>query len=178
MGLVMIIGVVAFSVIYSVIDPLTNDFVSDGSTTTNARVQSIDPTPTAGTAQAGNGDASGEELNLLTAADPTKPPAEATEPSVEATEAAPVATETPEAFEPDYRIASPRNINLRSEPGTNSSVVVVLAPGQPLQSLGATEATSNPGRDRIPSGGLWREFQTEDGEQGWVRDIDVETLSR
>jgi SH3-like domain-containing protein len=90
-----------------------------------------------------------------------------------------VPTPTPaDEFDPDYRISSRRNINFRAGPGTNYEVVVVLAPGQPLQATGETAATANPARDGLPSGGLWRQFRTEDGETGWIRDVDVDPLNR
>lgn len=81
----------------------------------------------------------------------------------------PEPTPTPEAdgFEPTHQINVPNGetINLRPEPSTNNSAIRALAPGTPLQFL----EQESPSPD-----GNWMLFATEQGEEGWVREIDTE----
>jgi hypothetical protein len=172
MGLAMVVGVAAFSVIYSVLDPLTDDFVTKSNNTLTARQAPVDEEQNASgdTGQTGSSDDPVEEVSFMSASGPTVPAADIQRA---------VPTPTPvDEFDPDYRISSRRNINFRAGPGTSYEVVVVLAPGQPLEATGETAPTSNPARDGLPSGGLWRQFRTEDGEEGWIRDVDVDPLNR
>jgi hypothetical protein len=180
MGLAMIVGVASFSVIYSLLDPLTDDFVTKSNNATTARQPVARSTTAAGSAQeqeqeqeqeTTSGD-SADEVSFMSVAGPTAPGTNNEGRTI------PTPTRDVETFEPDYRISSRRNINLRAGPGTNYEVVIVLPPGAPLQSLGETAATSNPGRDGLPSGGLWRQFRTENGDEGWIRDVDVDPLNR
>jgi hypothetical protein len=45
---------------------------------------------------------------------------------------------------------------------------MALSPATPLQFLGEEEPTTNPG-----DGERWMRFRTEDGQEGWVREIDT-----
>ncbi|MBA3642515.1 MAG: SH3 domain-containing protein [Chloroflexia bacterium] len=90
----------------------------------------------------------------------TEPPAEPPAP------AAPTATS--EAFTPDFQIAG-ATINFRAGPSTNDAIIEALPPATPLQFLGEEAASTNP--DDAPG---WRKFKTEDGTEGWVREIDTE----
>ena len=80
----------------------------------------------------------------------------------------PEPTPTPEAdgFEPTHQIvAAGQSINLRPEPSTNNTPIRALSPATPLQFLDE-ETPSNEG--------TWLRFATEQGEEGWVREIDTE----
>jgi SH3-like domain-containing protein len=71
-------------------------------------------------------------------------------------------------FTADFQ-SNPQNpVNLRSEPGTNGTQIVeILEPGTPLQSMGQEEEVN---------GVVWRQFRTADGQVGWIREIDAESL--
>lgn len=74
--------------------------------------------------------------------------------------------EPPESdFVADYQSSPDIPINLRSAPGTNGTQILeILDPGTPLLSLGQSE---------VVNGVTWIEFQTEDGQTGWIREIDA-----
>jgi hypothetical protein len=90
----------------------------------------------------------------------------------ESTNAAPpVVTQTTatEAFEPTHQIRPGDSINFRSGPSTSDPIIVALSPATPLQFLDDEEPTTNPS-----DGERWMKFRTEDGQEGWVREIDTE----
>jgi hypothetical protein len=152
----MALGIVAFVVIYSFIDPLTTDFVSKGGAV--SRRTTLDVQPTANTVD-------------LVSAGPTAVPEIALLGNQETTGQESV-------FQPDYRVSAALRINLRSGPGTDSDVMAILPPGSELEYLDEEQVTSNPQRDRLPRGGRWLKFRTEQGDEGWIREIDVAPASR
>jgi hypothetical protein len=86
---------------------------------------------------------------------PTPPPAEDPTPPPEV-----------DGFEPTHQVssASGESINLRPDPSTNLEPIRALSPETPLQFLD----------DESPSDeGTWLLFRTEQGEEGWIREIDT-----
>jgi hypothetical protein len=69
-------------------------------------------------------------------------------------------------------MSAPESVNLRAGPGVEFEVVVVLSQQQPLQYLNEDEPTDNPAAD----GNRWMKFRTEDGFEGWIREIDAEPI--
>lgn len=177
MAITIALCVAGFSVIYSALDPLTSDFVSND-----------DPTETA------------EPANDVAGPQPTTPPTEPSGDTGEAetpapTEAAAQPTAASEGedeetnggdnqiepqgspsdeFTPDYQISAGQNVRLRSGPGTDTDTITSLTAEQELQYLGESQASDNPQRDGLGEDQEWMRFRTEDGEEGWVREIDVE----
>jgi SH3-like domain-containing protein len=82
----------------------------------------------------------------------------------------PQPTGTPNAFKPDYQSNSNVQINFRAGPSTDTEVLLVLTPAQPLQYLNEDQPSDNPEVD----GPRWMKFRTEDGTEGWIRSIDAE----
>ncbi|MBA2246770.1 MAG: SH3 domain-containing protein [Chloroflexia bacterium] len=153
----------AFSVIFALLDPLVSDFVQSDSgndppsTQVAAQLAETPPTTDAGEAPA---------------------PTATVPPAAEPTATVPPATPPPaDAFAPDYEVTSSARINFRQGPGVRNAVVTTLAPGTPVQSLGGSELTQDPANDRLAATGRWLEFKLEDGQEGWIRDVDVAPLA-
>jgi hypothetical protein len=140
----------ALVVIFTVLEPLVADFVGDSGVSSRAARYRA-PTPHA-TTQVASAPTAPAEVPMTTAA-ATELPATA-----------------PSTFTPDYRVV--QRINLRSGPGTSHGVVVVLPTGTGLQSIGEDEATASQRPDQ-----RWLHFRTEAGEEGWIREIDVEPMA-
>jgi hypothetical protein len=103
---------------------------------------------------------------IAAAEEPTAPVAESTvAPGTDA-------TETPEAddFEPTHQIGAAQSVNFRAGPSTGDSIVEALSPATPLQYLDEEAPTTSPA-----DGDRWMRFRTEDGQEGWVREIDTST---
>ena len=86
-------------------------------------------------------------------------------PNAEAT-AAPATND----FEPTHQIGAAQSVNFRAGPSTGDSIIEALSPATPLQYLDEDAPTSNPS-----DGDRWMRFRTEDGQEGWVREIDTTT---
>jgi hypothetical protein len=154
---------VVFTVIYTALDGFTRDFITQ-----------TDETPTV------VAEAPQDPGNQPAA---TEPPAAATEPPAEQPAqqeqqaAAPTPTAEPEdtaadgEFNPDFEIASDVRINLREGPSTATSILVSLDPGTQLEYLDQEAPTDSPA-----DGERWMFFATEDGLEGWVREIDVASI--
>ena len=153
MALTVLLCVALPVVIYARLNPLTTDFVAAPTAETDAR-----PTPTRRPRQSAS-------------ADPTRPPAD-DDAAPTPTPAPPDPTPTPEqqTFSPDFQSSSQGQINFRSGPGTEFEVLTVLTLAQPLQYLSEDAPTANPAED----GNRWMKFRTEDGLEGWIREIDSE----
>jgi hypothetical protein len=156
MALSIAICVGVFAAIYAGLTPWLNDLVP------------IDPPPVtqvASTNQQAAPPASNDESNQPAIAPVVQPePTSTPEP---AAETEPTPTPEGDAFEATHQIrAAGESINLRPEPSTNNNPIRALSPATPLQYLGE-ESPSNDG--------TWMRFVTEEGEEGWVRDIDTET---
>ena len=70
-------------------------------------------------------------------------------------------------FDPDYQLQGV-TVNLRSGPSTSTSIVTALPPSTPLEYLNEDAPTDSPA-----DGDRWMMFETEDGLEGWIREIDV-----
>lgn len=162
MALTIAVCVAGFSFIYASLDDVVGDFVS--------REQAADEEPpTVGTQIAAQEPAATDvpaEDAQPTAA-PTSPP----EPTVPPTE--PPATPPDTEFQPDFQTSSNNTLNLRPGPsseGGDETVVAVMPPASPLEYQNEDAPTDNPAED----GDRWMRFVTEDGDEGWIREIDVE----
>jgi Bacterial SH3 domain len=89
----------------------------------------------------------------------------ATEPAPAAATEAPIADD----FEPTHQIGANQSVNFRSGPSTSDPIIVALPPATPLQYLNEDQPTTNPS-----DGDRWMRFRTENGDEGWVREIDTE----
>lgn len=83
------------------------------------------------------------------------------------TPTAPPPTPTP-AWQATHRIAGDVNVNFRSGPSLSSDPLTSLPPGTELKFLGEQQQGGN---------ATWMHFQIEDGTEGWIRSIDVESIS-
>lgn len=83
---------------------------------------------------------------------------------VEATVAA-----TADEFEPTHQIGVGQSVNFRSGPSTTDPIIVALPPAAPLEYLDEDEPTTNPS-----DGDRWMRFRNENGDEGWIREIDTE----
>ena len=154
MGLTITLCVGSFAFIYAALDPLTSDFVS------RENVGSVE-TPTQAAAQAEAQATAPPAENQPQQPAPTPTPAPTTPP----------ATPPPDTFTPDYQIAF-TSVNLRSVPSAtqgNATIVTTLPPGTPLQYLNEDSPAERP-----EDGARWMRFRTEEGDEGWIRELDVE----
>ncbi len=151
----------AFSIIFALLDPLVGDFVQNGSD------NSISPT---------------QAVAQLAGTAPPAGPTATVAPEIEPTATvAPTVAATPppaDAFTPDYQVTSSTRINFRQGPSVENAVVTTLAPGTQVQSLSESQITQNPSADRLAATGRWLRFRLEDGQEGWIRDVDVAPLAR
>lgn len=112
-------------------------------------------------------DSGGGDTQAIAAEEPTAPVTE--EPTV-----APAVevTTTPQAddFEPTHQIGAAQSVNFRAGPSTGDSIIEALSPATPLEYLDEDAPTSNPS-----DGDRWMRFRTEDGQEGWIREIDTTT---
>lgn len=164
MLLTIAVCVGSFSIIYAQLDTIVGDFVSRNEpnqprVTAPAEVAVSAPTQV--------------QSSEPTAPPPAEPTSVPTETPADDTEAQPTEEPDSDEFNPDYQIDSVGSVNLRSGPGTNSPPIRALPLEEPLQYLGESEESDNPARDGLAEGQEWMHFRTEDGEEGWVRELDV-----
>jgi hypothetical protein len=161
MALTLAVCVASFTFIFAQLEPVVGDFVSDGETeapaTTAPEVAEAAPTGEANT------DAPAQEAPV-----PTAEPTAGTDPTPEPTPA-------PDEFTPDYQIDSPAPVNLRAGPSVNNSgePIVAVPIDAPLMYLDESRPTEDPSGDGLGDGQVWMKFRTEDGDEGWIREIDV-----
>lgn len=148
-----------FTWLYVQLDPWVRDFAG------------VEPAPTAtARSSASNSNQDEEEQPVdeeVAEPDPTETPEseEANQPDIE-----PVDNEDNNDFKPDYQVIALEAVNLRGGPGVNFDIVTSLGPGTQLEYMDDREASSNPDADGDTE---WLQFQTEDGLEGWIRQIDV-----
>lgn len=162
MLLTIAVCVGSFSIIYAQLDTIVGDFV-----TRNELKQARATEPALIAAAAPTQPPSSEPT---TAPAPTNAPTEA---PAETTEAEPTQEPDEGEFDPDYQIDSVGSVNLRSGPGTDTPAIRALPLEEPLLYLGESQESDNPERDGLTEGQVWMHFRTEDGEEGWVRELDV-----
>jgi hypothetical protein len=108
----------------------------------------------------------GGDNQVIAAEEPTAPPAEPTAAQSADAQSTPPADD----FEPTHQIGAAQSVNFRAGPSTGDSIIEALSPATPLQYLDEEAPTSNPA-----DGDRWMRFRTEDGQEGWVREIDTTT---
>ena len=82
--------------------------------------------------------------------------------------AGPSAVAGSSGFQADYQTGND-SVNFRSDAGTdNSQTIAVLDPGTPLQSTGQQQNLN---------GVIWMQFTDDQGQTGWIRQIDVSKVS-
>jgi hypothetical protein len=155
---------VGFTVLYTALDGFTSDFVSE---TEEA------PTVPAQVAQESTAQPTEPPVEQPEATQPAEQPAEAPAQNPQPTQpAAPTATAASGTddgeFSPDYQIDGGATVNLREGPSTGTSILDGLPPATPLEYLDEEAPTDNP-----EDGERWMKFVTEDGMEGWIREIDV-----
>ena len=155
MALAIAICVGGFAAIYAGLTPWLSDLVpiAPAASTQVASTNSQ-------SAPVSNGNAEQPAIAPVEEAQPTPTP----EPPPETP--APTAAPAEDEFEATHQIrAAGESINLRPEPSTNNNPIRALSPATPLRFLNE-ESPSNDG--------VWMRFATEEGEEGWVREIDTE----
>lgn len=163
MILTIVLCAVGFTVIYTALDGFTTDFVSSQENDDEGDVTSTDVEQIT------------EDVSASTEDPPETQPDSGEQPANnEAEDSAPTPTPSPEAeeeddgdFDPDYQVG-PVTVNLREGPSTSTGIVNGLPPATPLQYLGEDAPTQSPS-----DGERWMRFVTEDGLEGWIREIDV-----
>jgi hypothetical protein len=76
---------------------------------------------------------------------------------------------TTQEFKPTHQIGASSSVNFRAGPSTSDAIIVALPPATPLEYLNESQSTTNPS-----DGESWMKFRTENGDEGWVREIDTE----
>ncbi len=162
MAVTLAVCVGSFTFIFAQLEPVVGDFVSDSEAEAVATV-----TPDVAEAQPTEAPA-GDNQQQQAASQPTTEPTEAPDPTKEP-------TPDDNEFTPDYQIDSPAPVNLRAGPSVNDSgePIVALPIDAPLMYLDESAPTEDPEGDGLGDGQVWMKFRTEDGEEGWVREIDV-----
>lgn len=155
----------SFSVIYAGLDDVVGDFVSRA-----APDNTPTPLPTE-VAEAEDEEEPAPEPTDEPEPEPTNPPDEGENDNPEPTEEA--ADNDDGNFQPDYQVDSTGSVNFRSGPGTEFEILYSVPLEEPLEYLGESAPTQNPDADGLGEGQVWMQFQTEDGDEGWIREIDV-----
>ncbi|MDQ4045543.1 MAG: SH3 domain-containing protein [Chloroflexota bacterium] len=155
---------VTFTMIYSALETFTNDFISDG--------DDSQPTPALLAQEPNEGETDEDEQVQQVVAEPNSSEANPTEsPDPTPTPAAEGGSQDieneDEGFNPDYQLRGV-TVNLRSGPSTSTDIVTALPPSTPLEYLNEDAPTESPS-----DGERWMQFVTEDGLEGWIREIDV-----
>jgi hypothetical protein len=151
-----------FTWLYVELDPWVRDFAG------------AEPAPTATSRASASSDRSNSDENEedQPEEEPTEEdsPTETPEPEEDDNDIQPV-DEDDSDFDADYQIIALEAVRLRSGPGVNFDIVIDgLPPGTPLEFMGEREPSQNPDADGDTE---WLQFQTEDGQEGWIRQIDV-----
>lgn len=153
MALAIAVCIGGFTWLYVELDPWVRDFAG------------VEPAPTATPReQASNDDENADK-------EPTDEPDPTSTPEKESTDDNQIqqVNEGSGGFEPDYQVTTLEAVNMRSGPGRSFDIVDQLNPGTPLEFTGNREAAPDP-----DDAGLdWLEFETESGQTGWIREIDV-----
>lgn len=148
-----------FAAVYGFIGPFLSDIVPVAA----RPVEATQTPPVEAVAQEAEATAAPE---VAAPAETPTPPTPTQEP-----EAAPEPTATEVAFRPNWQIRADQAVNLRPQPSsetTPDNQPTALQPQTPLQYLDEDEPATNP--DDAPR---WMRFRTDDGLEGWIRQIDV-----
>lgn len=165
MLLTLVVCVGAFTMIYARLEPVVADFVGRGN------IEQPSPIPT--------------EEPVAQAPEPTQEPVVETEtPPPDEEEADPPENggdnqieqdeNDSDEFVPDYQIDAGQSVNLRPGPSISSGAPIVALPiAAPLMYLDEEQPTEDPEGDQMETGQVWMRFRTEDGQEGWIRELDI-----
>ncbi len=154
----LFLGAAAF--IYAALMPLLQDVVPIAAP--RAAPAAVNPAPisqsvdqqSAPVNTGGGAPAAQPAAAILGATDRTPTPTPAPEPTP-----TPAPEPTAAPFEPTHQVNALESVNLRTFP--NGDIIRSVSIAAPLQSLDETESGSD-GQD-------WMRFQTEEGDEGWLR---------
>lgn len=156
MVVTLMVCVAAFTMIYAKLEPVVSDFVGQGDIVIPTAVPTQVP-PTSEPKAETTTDAATEEV------------------AGGGDNQADIEKTATDEFVPDYQTAAGRPVNLRPGPGVASGEAITAVPdNSPLMYLGESQETDDPEGDGMETGQEWMKFRTEDGEEGWMREIDVE----
>jgi cytoskeletal protein RodZ len=164
MALTIAICIVGFIWVFAQLEPYVSDFVNRAPAPAESQQHQ------SSSQNAGNGDgSSNDQADQNAETEPTeKPPTPTPKPK---------ATSTTTAFNPDYQLTADGPVNLRSGPGVDNEAITTVETASPLQYLGEEQESDNPEADGLDVGQKWMKFRTDDGDIGWIREIDVEPYS-
>ena len=86
----------------------------------------------------------------------------------EAPTVAPAEKPTTDEFAPTHQIGATQSVNFRAGPTTADAIIIALSPATALQYLDEDAPTTS-----SQDGERWMKFRTEQGDEGWVREIDT-----
>lgn len=175
MVLTIALCAVGFTVIYTALEGFTSDFISETEVVPTAPAESeviaqdnpdgAAPPPTEAPEQ--NQQNSNEPQNIEGESDNLPEPDDADPNPVPTLAGNDDGEEDEDDFDPDYQLQGV-TVNLRAGPSTSTSIVTALPPSTALEYLGEDAPTDSPA-----DGDRWMMFETEDGVEGWIREIDV-----
>lgn len=147
---------IGFTVLYTALDAFTSDFVSSTDDTPTVAPQVAQQQPASSNQNAGDQQAAA-----------TSPP-NSQQPTAPTATVAPTRDASSNTFNPDYQIDAGQTVNFREGPSTATGILDGLPPATPLMYLDEDAPTDDPA-----DGERWMKFETEDGQVGWVREVDV-----
>lgn len=175
MLLTLMVCVASFTMIYARLEPVVADFVGRGDIEVPTPIPTQEPVaaapePTAPPEDAeANPEGEGEEAPPPEETDEEAPPEDGGDNQIEE-----IDDENPDGFTPDYQIEAGGPVNLRPGPGLAYGDAIVAVPvAAPLMFMDEQAETEDPARDQMESGQVWMLFQTEDGTEGWIRELDI-----
>ncbi|MCA9861968.1 MAG: SH3 domain-containing protein [Thermomicrobiales bacterium] len=154
MGIVIAICIFGAAVLFAALSQPFSDLIPMAGPVAPVQTPAAEPASSGG----------GSDQNIAAA----QAPADAAPTPTVAPNAEPTTAPASDDFEPNYQIGAAQSVNFRSGPSTGDSIIVALSPATPLQYLDEDAPTSNPS-----DGDRWMRFRTEDGQEGWVREIDT-----
>lgn len=160
MALAIAVCVGGFTWLYIQLDPWARDFAG------------AEPAPTATSRSSASRDSSDRADRESGDEEPTEEsrPTRTPTPEEDGNDIQPV-DQGSDRFRPNYQVIALEPVRLRSGPGVNFDIVIDgLPPGTPLRFTGEREPSQNPDADGDTE---WLQFETEDGQEGWIRQIDV-----
>jgi uncharacterized protein YgiM (DUF1202 family) len=161
MALAVVVCFGGFTWLYVELDPWVRDFAG------------VEPAPTSTPRDSASNDDEDDDEDENPPDDeededpePTNTPEREDQPDDEPNEV----EENNRGFDGDYQVIALEPVNLRGGPGVNFDIVTSVDPGTELEFLGNREPSANPDADGDIE---WLNFETEDGLEGWIRQIDV-----
>jgi len=161
MALVVGLLIASFTWLFFRLDPFFSDFAGRSGVSYASPVARVIVSPRAGTPTATPGGGA-----IVAGAIPTAPPlvANTPTPTVLGLAGTARASATPSFRATHVVVDYGQQVNLRAGPSAASARMALIAPGTRLQFLDEQEQAGEL---------IWMRFQTERGDVGWVRQIDV-----